>query len=264
MLELNAAAFYGAASSLRALQALTHGAKKNDASAMSAKHKDAVVRLLQTLQEHLKSMEAGLTSLAAARLLSKFGSSDITYNSFMRSVGELDQRLRDELCSKLVYVIESEKTKFVLCQEQFFGPDIRDSMPSSIYELDEAAMCIAFSRPTAAVFHLMRAMEIGMKATAQCLEITKPAKPAGRNWGSFLRKIDEAIKTRPAWSGPGDKAFFEEVYVTLDAIRNPWRNATMHVERKYTEEEAGHIFTAVCFFMKKIASRIDEDGKPHA
>jgi hypothetical protein len=41
-------------------------------------------------------------------------------------------------------------------------------------------------------------------------------------------------------------------------------NPTMHVESKYTDEEAEHIFIAVRGFMKKLASRMDESGQPLA
>jgi hypothetical protein len=36
----------------------------------------------------------------------------------------------------------------------------------------------------------------------------------------------------------------------------------MHVEMKYTGEEAEHIFIAVRAFLKTLASRLDENGKP--
>jgi hypothetical protein len=38
----------------------------------------------------------------------------------------------------------------------------------------------------------------------------------------------------------------------------------MHVENKYTDDEAEHIFTAVKGFMKKLAARCDENGMPLA
>jgi hypothetical protein len=38
----------------------------------------------------------------------------------------------------------------------------------------------------------------------------------------------------------------------------------MHVENKYTEDEAEHIFLAVRGLMRKITARLDEDGKPVA
>ena len=38
----------------------------------------------------------------------------------------------------------------------------------------------------------------------------------------------------------------------------------MHVENKYTDDEAKHIFIAVKGFMTKLASRMDEKGEPKA
>jgi hypothetical protein len=66
------------------------------------------------------------------------------------------------------------------------------------------------------------------------------------------------------WSVNGDKDVFEEIYASLDAIRNPWRNATMHVKNTYTEEEAEHIAVVVRGFMVKLASRMDQEGNPKA
>jgi DNA topoisomerase IA len=48
----------------------------------------------------------------------------------------------------------------------------------------------------------------------------------------------------------------------MDAVKDAWRNATMHVENKYTEEEARRIYDAVRGFMMKLASRMDEQGMP--
>jgi hypothetical protein len=99
------------------------------------------------------------------------------------------------------------------------------------------------------------------------LNINDPIKPAERNWAIILDKIWNGIQTK--WPTAvdrtkGDGALFESLYASLDAVKNPWRNATMHVENKYTDDEAEHIFISVKGFMKKLASRMDEDGKPLA
>jgi hypothetical protein len=38
----------------------------------------------------------------------------------------------------------------------------------------------------------------------------------------------------------------------------------MHVEKRYSDDEAEHIFVAVKGFMKKLADRCDEEGNPKA
>jgi hypothetical protein len=62
----------------------------------------------------------------------------------------------------------------------------------------------------------------------------------------------------------GDGRFFEEAYAALAAMQNPYRNATMHLDHKYTEDEAKHIFEIVKGFMRKLAERCDENGNPKA
>jgi len=116
----------------------------------------------------------------------------------------------------------------------------------------------------------MRLMEIGIRTIARCLGIPDPTKTAERNWGIVLRAIKGGLDAHggqqpsKVWSFAADKEFFEGAYASLDAVRVAWRNPTMHVENKYTDDEAEHIFVAVRGFMAKLASRCDENGDPKA
>jgi hypothetical protein len=47
-------------------------------------------------------------------------------------------------------------------------------------------------------------------------------------------------------------------------MQNPLRNAIMHLDQKYTQEEAKRIFEVVRGFMTRIAIRMDEGGLPFA
>jgi hypothetical protein len=62
----------------------------------------------------------------------------------------------------------------------------------------------------------------------------------------------------------GDGHFFEGLLASLEAVKNPWRNATMHVENTYTLAEADRIRHAVEGLMIKMAARFDEKGEPKA
>ena len=53
-------------------------------------------------------------------------------------------------------------------------------------------------------------------------------------------------------------------HASLDAVKNPLRDSTMHIENKYTDTEAKHIFELVKGFMMKLSARMDEEGKPLA
>ena len=57
---------------------------------------------------------------------------------------------------------------------------------------------------------------------------------------------------------------FDEAYGALAGMQNPYRNSTMHLDDKYTPDEARHIFEVVKGFMARLAVRMDEQGAPLA
>ena len=178
------------------------------------------------------------------------------------------ERLIDE-CGSVAFIALSAKEKnYYVPLEPIFGNEVHVKFPKEgAFEIDEAAKCLGLARPTASVFHLMRTMEVGIKALSRCLSIPDPIKPSERNWGKMLGNIKGELAKRWPNSADrvhGDGQFFEAVYGLLEGVKNPWRNATMHVENKYTDDEAEHIFFAVRAFMTKLASRCDEDGEPKA
>jgi hypothetical protein len=182
-------------------------------------------------------------------------------------LAELMQRMYDECRLRRFMALSVKQADFAFPTKPLFGEDVNDKFPAAAFEIDEAGKCLGLSRPTAGVFHCMRAMEISIAAVARCLGIPDPTKPAQRNWGAILKSFKDELERRnnsrpPLWDIGSDRAYFEEVYVSLDAVRNPWRNATMHVENKYSDDEAEHVFVAVRGLMRKIASRMDENGEP--
>lgn len=183
-------------------------------------------------------------------------------------LAEIISRFEDELAGIEFFLIEDKHKRHLHPKNRSSSSAVALQFPSeAAFELDEAAKCLAFGRYTACVFHLMRTMEVGIKAISRCLEIPDPARPADRNWKFILDRIKGAMDKKwpiAANRMSGDGATLESLYASLDAVRSPWRNATMHVDNKYTEEEAEHILTVVTGFMTKVAFRMDENGEPKA
>jgi hypothetical protein len=196
-------------------------------------------------------------------------SNNIKYGVLADKIREINGRIRDELEDLKFFSIEKEKNKYFYDMKKSFGEKIYRKFVRARFEIDEAGKCLALGRPTACVFHLMRTTEIAINATRLCLNIPDPLKPAERNWGYILKKFDDEIKERDAgtsksWKNKKDKELFREFHGSLDVVRNLWRNNTMHVEIKYTDDEAEHILYAVRALMTKIASRLDHYGRPFA
>lgn len=181
---------------------------------------------------------------------------------------DLRSRIEDELETIVFLHLSSEEAVLYRRSEEYpMGELVDQRFPSAKYDIEEAYKCLALGRATAAAFHGMRVLEYGIRAIAKCLAIPDPVNPNGRNWGTVLQTIKAKLDERwprPANRQSGDGHIFDGLYASLDAVKNPWRNATMHVEAIYTEENARHIIDAVAAFMRILADRADESGSPEA
>ncbi|WP_299620514.1 hypothetical protein [Pelagibius sp.] len=259
MLELNSGLLL---SNTLYLARLAFHERIDEDAAVSEHSKKIYLEACDRLQEYLEICDLKASMRALSRIQGNLGTNDkFKYSDFKELSDDLFLRMRDELELTPCFVLESSRGRFYEPEEPLFGNAVASFYPSAYQEIEEAGKCLALGRSTACVFHLMRTMEVGVRAVANGLRIPDPTKPAEKNWGAIIRKIHEAIVARQRWRRKADKAFYEEAVASLDAVKNPWRNATMHVEKTYTEEEAENIFYIVRGFMMKIASRIDESGK---
>jgi hypothetical protein len=151
--------------------------------------------------------------------------------------------------------ITAEEEKYFK-EKQLFGEEVATKFPLANQDVEEAGKCLALSRATATVFHLMRVMEAGLKALASPLGI-----PYAPSWESYITQINGKIATKHKQKGikwKRDEPFYRDVVGDLQTIKIAWRNPTMHIVRHYTPEEAEEIFRAVRGFMKRIATRFSQ------
>jgi hypothetical protein len=263
MFELKAAEFYAASRNLHKLLKIIEDA--NPESVVRQEARGHFLQSIAALMPHLEALRAPITWMQAGRTQSNLKDiPEMTHGMLSDALGQISLRLQDELVDRKVFVLNRDAQRFFNSSLAKFGADFPTRFPSAVYEVDEAGKCYALDRSTACVFHLMRTLEVGIKAVARCLGIPDPTKDAQRNWGFILREIKTAIDEKPSWADLKDKDFFSEIHASLDAVRNVWRNATMHVETKYTPDEAKHVFNSVRGFMAKLTNRCDEDGQPAA
>jgi hypothetical protein len=281
MRQLKADAFYAASTDLAMVTswiAATTQAHKDEperlfheSRKLEEEHRQFIIERLTRLREHIEALGARVTLLALKEAQESITRTGATWGHAEHSMEEVRHTLRRELSLLTLLVLEPKEQAYFEPKELHFGLDVAlGFLSTATFEIDEGAKCLALGRSTAAVFHLMRVMEIGIRAVARCLQIPDPTQPANRNWGNILREIKADLDAHTGrsptktWTVPNDKEFFESAYVSLDAVRVAWRNTTMHVEKKYTEDEAQHIFVAVRGFMMGVASRCDENGDPKA
>ena len=260
MFDLNVSAFFFSAMHLQHnLSAMQEKSGEIESNQLAALHEQ-----LRDLEQNLDLLNAKFTKMEVARV--KDGMSEgTTYEYMTARYNDICSRLSDELSTFNVVFIDGKMAGYYKPTEPLFGKTFGKQFQTASSELDEAAKCLALGRSTASVFHLMRLVEHGLRATAYCLGASA-IQGGDRSWGKILGDLNAkcADKTTVGtWSG-SDKAFFAEVMASLDAVRVAWRNATMHVENTYNDDQAEHIFVTVKGFMTKLASRCDENGDPKA
>jgi hypothetical protein len=175
------------------------------------------------------------------------------------SLQALSAVILHESKTRVALILSADKIGLYEATEPHFGAEVRDKFPTSTYEINEAAKCLALGRTTACVFHLMRATEVTLKAVHACIGADSPRD---KNWTNWLTPIrEERIRRTTKWA---ENDFFQDVWQRLDSIKDAQRNRTMHPDSVYTEEEARIIFESTRAFMKKVALRMNEDGEPKA
>jgi hypothetical protein len=220
---------------------------------------------MEQLVKHLEDIGLVYSAKSAGRLISTLMVGRIVNpTADATAVADLFGRIKDEMEVGYFFSLSVPEKKLFEA-ESAFGDKVAESFPSLTYEVGEAAKCLALGRSTAAAFHSIRCLEAAIFALSRCLSIPDPIKAADRNWGKMLGFVKAGVDRR--WPTPtdrlsGDGQFFDELYGSLSGMQNPYRNATMHLDKVYTEDDARHIFEAAGGLMRRVASRCDEDGKP--
>lgn len=267
---LSAQVFYATSSDVQKMRSAIRGftAQGNNLDhAVTSDDRDVLLSALSPLSHELVKFDCRTALSTVRKIDAGFQSAAITYARAMQLIDELDERIRDELEFVTAFTLTAQEANLINPQGPLISEEFFTRFPRARFDVEECAKCLAYGRATAGVFHAMRIMEISVTSVARCLGIPDPVKPGDKSWGKILEAIKAKIDER--WPNmadreDGDGQAFEDIYAMLRAIKNAWRNKTMHPARKYTEEEAGKIITVSTQFLVELARRMDEEGRPLA
>lgn len=167
-----------------------------------------------------------------------------------RHLHECIHRLQDELAQPRFYSVAPDKMEFLRQYPPFFPAEVTSRFPATNKEVLEATRSYAFERNTACVFHVMRALEIVLKAFAEAIG----ARFESRNWGEIIASIEPKLDSKALEDS--------ELLAYLRSIKNAWRNPTMHVERDYDQEQAFDILRNTRNFMLHVTKRLKVQSDP--
>lgn len=212
----------------------------------------------EAYEKELSELELNMCAKTLAKLREAMSKSTTNYGQIDEICKEFNGRLADELESKLIFSIESDKIQYLM-EKNLFGMEVTEAFPSATVDIEEAGKCLAFERWTASVFHLSRVVEIGLRVLGNTLKLPETTN---RNWESVLKKCDVELAKplalrSPEWSS--DDLFFSGATAFLRSVKDAWRNPTMHIDKVYTEEQTEDIWNAVKGFMRQIATKLKEE-----
>jgi hypothetical protein len=129
-----------------------------------------------------------------------------------------------------------------------FSARVYKKFPGAVIDMQEAGKCFALGRNMACVIHLMRVLEVGLKKIHRKCKVKK----VNPNWDVMLTDLGKYVDNLPR-PKRREQIKLRSVLVWLAAVKDAWRNKTMHVERDYSEIEAKVIFGAVVQFMDALS-----------
>jgi hypothetical protein len=180
-------------------------------------------------------------------------------------VDAIEKIAQKELRQKAFFYISPERMRFWPKQaEPFaFGKKVADQFPSTTFDANSAAFCLATTLNTAAVFHLMRVLEIGLTVLGKQFGVSL----AHTNWAPAIEQIESKIRDMhkdQVWKALPDYKEQQESYAQAAShfgiMKDAWRNYTMHVRAQYAENDAELMFLNVQAFMQKLAEKLDENS----
>jgi hypothetical protein len=116
-------------------------------------------------------------------------------------------------------------------------------------DFEEAAKCIAFERPTAAAFHMLRGTEAVLRECYCAYVRTKRLAAPERMWFNMVKQMRERTRRPP-----------ESLLSNLDNIRRSYRNPTQHPDAIYDIHEAQDLFGLCIDTINQMHAAIEARG----
>lgn len=164
-------------------------------------------------------------------------------------LGELAVQPVYHVWRKRAYDIEA----LVAEGETLFSAEVRSVLnDDELYNIREAARCLAFEIPTAAAFHLLRCAESIIRRYYEVVVGTLPT-PKMRNWGAYIRNL---------------KKCNVDVRITsiLEQVKDLHRNPVIHPEQRLDVEEACSLIaivdSAILVVVRDMKKRLEHPQLP--
>jgi hypothetical protein len=191
--------------------------------------------------------------------------SDCTIARMQSEIENLIVEIIGELKKRSFFFVSLDRAKVL--NEFPFGKEVADAFPSTKEDVEQAASCLAMELHLAAMFHLMRVAEGGLRCLASDRQIVFPTDLKLQTWEDVLRELERCeakIQNFPKTPKREEQfAFYHGAMMELKRFKNIWRNRIVHLRNEPIDrEEALSTFNHVKAFMVILAGHISENSPP--
>lgn len=199
--------------------------------------------------------QASAPLVRALGLAQQAGEADVVPQDLSERVrkacADIDVTLDSELKLRHAFVVTPKRLGIEQLLEDpasLIGAETYARLPDICkFDLTEACKCIAFERPTAAVFHAMRAVE-GMLRAYYCSKV-KRNRVKRQLWNDMIVHLEKRKKRPP-----------QPILDHLDNIRRNFRNPTQHPDAMHDMNEAQNLMLISMEAMNRMVGDMDSEA----
>lgn len=193
----------------------------------------------------------------------KVSTKDVSLSRLTGEAMHVHDAILDDLSELQCVYVKPDLAKY-FDQERLFGDDVWE-IREARYDIREAGNCIAIESGTAAVFHLMRVAEHGLRKIAKRVDVKlsdkgKPQPIEFGDWNEVINGVKKQIAAARQLSRGPDKEkrlnFYSDASDQCEYMKDIWRNTISHARGKYNTQEALGVFQRVEHFMQRLASEM--------
>jgi hypothetical protein len=211
----------------------------------------------------LKDAEEQIASIS---IHTRWQTNELDYSCLCTELRHAMNAILQDL-NKRIFLEVGSALRGYIDNELLFGASVKKAFPDAAEDIREAGNCLAADCNTAAVFHLMRVAEHGLRALAhdRRIKLAKGKPMDLATWEDLLKALEsaeDAIRNFPKTAArEAQFEFFHGAMMELKRFKNKFRNRVMHTRECYDAHEAKSAFDHVEEFMEILASRISENSR---
>jgi len=276
-----------------------HYRSGNDAL-LNLKEQERVKRQIGCVEKHCRELEA-VETVTACEGLSKRLSQPMTLGECRGHLIAIREMVTEILQNRVFMYVPLRVSKYAQTyqspmtrlpepsrawegqnplSQKPFGSIVFNVFSGARFDAEQVSLCMVAGASTAAVFHMMRVVEHGVRALGKDLglrkikDVHKPI-PGGRfthpkvkltplehcTWDKIHKQLRAKIDTRMAKLRPGpvkdDKqSFYSGLLLDFHGFREAWRNHVMHTREEFRERDAEYVMSHVDRFIRALATHL--------